>query len=99
VEHAENRRIAKSLITPDETEISDAVLSLGQIPELSAIVTNDSRYELAELALKVIVIDCNDQTPKPPKSFVLDKKIQDAERCSVVGQDMAHVYSIDVPSG
>ena len=63
-QHEEQRRqVARALIKPDQIEIAEATLSIGILSEMKAVVTNNSPYHLAELALRVTVMDC------PAKAF------------------------------
>lgn len=82
----ERRRVASTLIEHGQIEIADAKLSLGITSELSAVVTNRSGHDLAELSLKVIVTDCPRNLfadlipPQPPSGFVLDPKTGSPEK-------------------
>jgi len=108
----QRRTVAKTLIKPEQIEISDATLSIGIGSELKAAITNRSSHHLAELALKVTVMDCPqnyfdkfDPVSEVPKGVVGEEnpftKYKQAAnaKCNIVGQYVVRQYGIDIPSG
>lgn len=78
-------RVARSLVSPDQVTISDATLKLSDFSELSAIVTNNSGYEIQSLTLKVTIRDC--------------PSLNDArKRCDVIGEASATDYGLTIPA-
>jgi hypothetical protein len=106
-QEAQQRQIARALIKPDQIEITDAMLWIGS--EMKAVVTNKSPYHLADLALKVTVMDCPANVfdkfdPSPPPGFVLDRPSAEPRsgkevKCTAVGQYVAKEYGVNIPSG
>ncbi len=74
VQRDKRRLYASTLIKTNQIEISGAKLSIGLGSKLTGVVTNRSRYDLADLVLKVTVTDCpRISVPDLPPGFVLDK--------------------------
>jgi hypothetical protein len=106
----QQRQVARTLIKPEQIEITDATLSIGTYSEMKAAVTNKSPYLLVELALMVKVLDCKyydsaNQPTAPPPGFVPDKSKDGPHagnivgKCTTVGQYVAREYSLNIPSG
>ena len=107
-QNEQRRQIARTLIKPDQLEITDATLSIGTLSEMKAIVANKSPHQLAELALKVTVVDCpanifDKFDPPPPPGFEPVKKSRPEigepfGKCSAVGEYVVREYGLKIPS-
>jgi len=105
----EKRRMARQLIKPDQLEISDAILSIGTLSEVKAVITNKSSFHLKELALRVTVVDCptNFFDKFDPPSASGYEPVKKAEpgagksvgKCTAVGEYVAREYGLNIPSG
>ncbi|MGE3915431.1 MAG: hypothetical protein AB7F78_06995 [Hyphomicrobiaceae bacterium] len=106
----QRRQVALSIIAPNQIELAEAALSLGVPSEMKAVVANNSPHQLAELAVRVTVMDCPAKVfdkVYPPQTG--DESVKKGDpwaefrtqgaKCAAVGQDVARHYGLNVPSG
>ncbi|CAJ0876548.1 hypothetical protein AMST5_02796 [freshwater sediment metagenome] len=64
------RQAASNLIRPEQIGLSDPKLTLGTSPNLSATILNKSKYDLAELEIRILLSDC----PSPSRDDSISEK-------------------------
>jgi hypothetical protein len=52
------RQAASKLIKPEQIELVEPSLTLGTPPSLAATILNKSKYDLAELEIRILLSDC-----------------------------------------